>query len=196
MIEIDLSSGRRDGDKLNIGGFDLSYLNVKMILVAILVLYIPEMVVEKFYESKFETLNKKEVQIRKEVRKTTGKVKELDNIRKQVEALKSQETKLSERLKAVKVIINKRQNPFKILQYLAKSIPNNVWLTGLKIEGRKLILRGHAQNWKDIGIFLEALKNSIFLNNLDYKVPENAKSEYDGKKVEIFEIRANITRFE
>lgn len=196
MIEIDLSSGRGDGDKLNVGGFDLSYLNVKMLLIGIVFLYLPEALLQSYYDGEVEGLNKKELSIRKAVRKTTSKVKELDSIRKQVEALKQQETKLSERLKTVKVIINKRQNPFKIFHYVAESIPTNVWLTSLKMEDRRLVLKGHAENWKDIGTFLEALKNSIFLSNLEYKVPENAKTEYDGRKVEVFEITSNITRFE
>ena len=195
MIEVNLSNTRSTGDVFNVGGFDLSHLNVKMIIVGLLVLYIPENFLLSYYEGSIEDLKKEETIIRTDVRKISSKVRGLNNIKKQVDALNDQEKKLAEKLQAVKVIINKRQNPFKILYYIAQSTPEKVWLTSMKMEGKQLILQGHAENWKDIGNFLEALKNSIFLSNLQYKVPEGAQTDYNGRKVEVFQITSDITRF-
>ena len=195
MIEVNLSNTKSTGDVLNVGGFDLSHLNVKMILVGLLFLYIPEGFLNSYYEGTIEDLKKEESAIRGDVRKISSQVRGLNNIKKQLDALNDQEKKLAEKLQAVKVIINKRQNPFKILYYIAQSTPEKVWLTSLKMEGRQLILQGHAENWKDIGNFLEALKNSIFLANLQYKVPEGAQSDYNGRKVESFQITSDIARF-
>lgn len=195
MIEINLSPTKSGGDKLNVGGFDLSYLNVKMVIIGILFLYIPESLLSSYYEQEISSLTAKEQELRTEVRKTSSQVRSLDNIKKQVDALKIQEDALSERLKAVKLIINKRKNPFKVLYYIAENTPKTVWLTSMKMEETSLVLNGHAENWKDIGVFLESLKNSIFLSNIQYKVPDNAKNEYGGRKVEVFQITSDISRF-
>lgn len=195
MIEINLSPTKNGGDKLNVGGFDLSHINVKMVLLGVLFLYIPEGLLSSYYEDEISSLTKKEQTLRSEVRKTSSKVRSLNNIKKQVEALKKQEDALSERLKTVKLIINKRKNPFKVLYYVAENTPKTVWLTSIKMEDTKLILSGHAENWKDIGVFLESLKNSIFLANIQYKVPDGVKNEYGGRKVEVFQITSDITRF-
>ena len=195
MIKINLSSTRGAADNFNVGGFDLSHLNVKMIFFGIIFLYVPEMILSSYYEKEVEGLKNQETSLRNEVRKVSSKVRSLKNIKKQVDALKKQEQKLSEKLKAVTVIINKRKNPFKVLYYIAENTPKTVWMTSIKMQNTDLILRGHAENWKDIGALLESLKNSIFLSDLKYKVPDGVENQYDGRRVEVFEITANIVRF-
>lgn len=196
MIEINLSPSKSGGEALNFGGFDLSQLNVKMIIFGILFLYIPESILSNYYEGEVSNLSNQEVKLSRSLRKAKGKLKGLDNIKKQVDALKNQEKRLAERLSAVKIIINKRQNPFKVLSYIADNTPKTVWLNSIVLEDKKIVMGGNSENWKDIGVFLEALKNSIFFSNIQYKVPENAKTDFNGRKVEVFEITSELVRFQ
>lgn len=158
MIEINLSPSRNDTNLANVGGINFSLLNVKMLLLALFVLYVPEVFLESHYEELIQTEQAEQVKLNQEYRKIRGKVAGLQNIEKQVQALKSQEEKLAKKLEVVKEIINKRQNPFNVLKYVAQNIPEGVWLVDLNLEGNQLALRGYSQNFKNIGKFLENLK--------------------------------------
>ncbi|MCO4755241.1 MAG: PilN domain-containing protein, partial [Bacteriovoracaceae bacterium] len=181
-----------------VGGINFSLLNVKMLLLALFVLYVPEVFLESHYEELIQTEQAEQVKLNQEYRKIRGKVAGLQNIEKQVQALKSQEEKLAKKLEVVKEIINKRQNPFNVLKYVAQNIPEGVWLVDLNLEGNQLALRGYSQNFKNIGKFLENLKNSIFFNknNIIYERPDSLPNEVDGVFLEVFEIKAGIVSFE
>lgn len=198
MIEINLSPSRNDTNLANVGGINFSLLNVKMLLLALFVLYVPEVFLESHYEELIQTEQAEQVKLNQEYRKIRGKVAGLQNIEKQVQALKSQEEKLAKKLEVVKEIINKRQNPFNVLKYVAQNIPEGVWLVDLNLEGNQLALRGYSQNFKNIGKFLENLKNSIFFNknNIIYERPDSLPNEVDGVFLEVFEIKAGIVSFE
>lgn len=196
MIEINLSPTKKAAGIANVGGIDLSQINVKMMIIALLIWFVPEPVLmgilddEKAgYEKEFQKLNT-------EFKKLQGTVKSMDNVQKQVDALKEQEEKLALKLQTVKEIINKRQNPYEVLLYITKNIPADVWLTSINIDENNLVIRGYAKTWKNIGDFLEALKSSIFFSKtVDYQRPGDMSPDYRGQRVEVFEIKTSIVRF-
>lgn len=196
MIEINLSPSKQSGSIANVGGIDLSLINVKMVFISLLILYIPEGFVEDYYNSEIAA-NSSTVQVlNKEFRQVSSKVKGMSNIQKQVDALNEQEQKLSQKLNAVKDIINKRSNPFELLKYLTQNIPEDVWVTYISIRDNNLKIKGHSTNYRSIGAFLANLKNSIFFSKqISYARPEGANNEYRGQRVEVFEINASILRF-
>ncbi|MCT4642568.1 MAG: PilN domain-containing protein [Bacteriovoracaceae bacterium] len=195
MIEINLSPTSKAGDKLKVGGFDLSKLNVKMLIIALVILYIPENFINNYYDDEKSQANQIISNNNRQLKKLQSKVRQLDFIKKQVEALKTQEDKLAKKLKTVEVIINKRQNPFVVMKYIAENTPEKVWFEKLQLKDRKLEILGYAQSWKHIGDLLQGLKNSIFLSNLKYSVPESMEADFQGKKVEVFKIDATVSRF-
>lgn len=196
MIEINLSPSKKAGSITNVAGIDLSLLNVKMLLVAFIILYVPDGFLLDYYDSQIVDNNKKQQVLNKELRTVSSKVRGMANIQKQVDALNEQEEKLAQKLNAVKDIINKRSNPFQLLQYITQNIPEDVWVTSVTINESSLLIKGHSKNWKSIGAFLENLKNSIFFSKqISYSRPENSENEYRGQRVEVFEIRATILRF-
>ena len=196
MIEINLSPTKKAGSATEIAGIDLSYINVKMMLIAFLLWLLPGGFIEDFYDEKIADNNKQTQKLNKEYRTLSSKVRSMSNIQKQIDALKSQEEKLAQKLNTVKKIISKRSNPFLVLDYLANNIPEDVWLTNIELENSDIIIRGYSKNWKSIGSFLENLKNSIFFSqNISYTRPDGANSEYKGQRVEVFEIKAQIARF-
>ena len=195
MIEINLITGKKQGGLTAVAGIDFNKLNIKMVIVAILFLYIPEPFLVDMMDTEIETVTQKNTALRKEYAAVNKKVKSLKEIEEQVVALKDQEAKLARKLNVVKQIINKRQNPFQIFYYLAQNIPSDVWLTKLELDDKKLILTGHSKTWKSIGTFLENIKSSIFFaKDLRYEQPTGADKAKD--RVETFTIIANIVRFE
>lgn len=198
MIEINLSIENKEQSLTKIGGFDLSKINVKWMLIAILILYIPEMILMGHFESETETINTELTALRTEDRQLKNRVKGLENIEKQINALKEQEARLAEKLAVVKEIINKKQNPFNVLKYIADNTPKDIWITELNItESLDITIKGQSRTWKSIGIFLDNLKNSIFFSkNISYTQPNNNAQTGEGPRLENYEMKTKIVRFE
>lgn len=197
MIEINLSPTKKEASLTNIAGIDLSLINVKMLVVALLILYIPESFIASYFEGVTAEETKVQIQLRTELRKYKSQVKKKETIKKQVDALIEQEEKLAKKLSVVKKVINKRQNPYKVLKYIADNIPEGVWLVSLELQDRELTMKGYSRNFKNIGAFLENLKNSIFFQkNINYDRPKELEDVVDGVRLEIFEIKANVASFE
>ncbi len=196
MIEINLSPSKKAGGVTNIGGVDLSLINVKMMVIALIFMFVPEMVLQDMWESEKSELNIAYMKLNKEYKSYGKKVRSLGNIEKQVEALRDQEQKLAKKLLTVKEIINKRQNPFKVLHYLANNIPEEVWVIELNLDDKDLEIIGYSRSWKSIGGFLENLKNSIFFaRGIEYSKPVLPNIDEKLKRYEPFSIKAKIQSF-
>lgn len=199
MIEINLSQQRKEKSLTKVAGIDFSQINVKGFLIAIVILYIPEMFLVSHFESKNEELNITLQGLRTEERRLQSQVQGLENIEKQINALKDQEEKLAEKLNVVQEIINKKQNPFDILKYIADNTPDDVWINELTISpSLEIVIKGQSRSWRSIGIFLDNLKNSIFFaKDIAYTQPGNTNNTTeDGARFETYEIKTKIVRFE
>lgn len=199
MIEINLSQAKKEKSLTKVAGIDFSKINVKGFLIAIVILYVPEMILSSHFESKNEELNARIQVLRSEERRLQNQVQGLENIEKQINALKIQEEKLAEKLNVVQEIINKKQNPFDILKYIADNTPKDVWVTELTISPElDITIKGQSKSWRSIGIFLDNLKNSIFFaKDISYTQPgNNTNAPEEGVRFENYEIKTKIVRFE
>jgi Tfp pilus assembly protein PilN len=197
MIQVNLSTLKKPIDLANVGGYDLSKINVKMVLVAIALLYIPDFfVVDGFEQERVaaeESLSQL-VQKKNQLQKKVSALKEFD---KQVQQLKRREAQLTEKLNVVKTIITKKKNPWNILVYVAKNIPPEIWLTEINYSADKLVFKGLSTDYTNQGLFLENLKKSIFFDkNISYSKTDTSTLPEELKNLAPFEITATITRFE
>ncbi len=197
MIQVNLSTLKKPIDLANVGGFDLSKLNVKMVLIAIALLYIPDFfLVDGFEEERVAAENKlAELTTQKnQLQKRVNALKEFD---KQVQQLKRREAQLLEKLNVVKTIITKKKNPWNILVYVAKNIPPEIWLTEITYDSERLIFKGLSTDYTNQGLFLENLKKSIFFDkNITYSKTDTSTLPEEVKNLAPFEITATITRYE
>ncbi|MBD64078.1 MAG: hypothetical protein CME62_02650 [Halobacteriovoraceae bacterium] len=197
MIEINLSPKQKNADITKVAGFDLSQLNLKMLLISIIVLYGVEPFVLDFFQSDIDAVDARLTKVQREQRSINTELRALESVKKQVEDLNKQEIALSQRVNAVKIIVDKRQNPFKIFKYIADNTPQDVWLFELELDDRTLKLQGYSKSWKSIGDFLENLKSSIFFEqNITFNKPDTKTNEINGQRVETFEIIAKVARFQ
>ena len=197
MIEINLSPTKKGGSITNIGGIDLSLINIKMLIISLIILYVPENFVENYYVGEIEKETSVQAKLNNDYRSVATKVRSMREIEKQVDALRDQEEKLARKLDVVKEIINKRQNPFELLKYIAENVPEGLWLTKLELEDGELIFEGYALNFNAIGDFLTNLKNSIFFNkNIEYGTPTDLMPDFRGMRMEVFRIKAKVLNFE
>ncbi len=184
-------------DLANVGGLDLSKLNVKMVVIAIVLLYVPDFfLIDGLKESK--ELRERELdELNQQKSKLEQEVSELKNFDKQIEQLKRREEELASKLEVVKSIITTKKNPWNILVYVAKNIPPEIWLTEIRYEQEKLIFKGLSTDYLNQGVFLENLKKSIFFDkNISYSKLDSAATSQGGTKLAPFEITTTITRFE
>lgn len=197
MIKINLSTVKKPMDLANVGGFDLSKINVKWVVLAIVFLYAPDFfVVDNLTEIRDARDQELQALIAQK-NKITKEVNELKNFDKQIEMLKRREEELASKLEVVKSILSTKKNPWNILVYVAKNIPPEIWLTEIKYEGDKLQIKGRSSDYQSQGIFLENLKKSIFFDkNITYQKNDAAPTGRDNRKLASFDITAVITRYE
>ncbi len=197
MIEINLSTVKKPLDLSNVGGVDLSKINVKMVLLAIALSYVPDFYLVSTWEDSVAEEEQTIEALRAEQKKLEREVDALAVYDKQIEALKRQEEKLKDKLSVVQGILTKKQNPWAIMVYIARNVPPEVWLSEMKVEGGKITLKGASLDYIPQGVFLENLKKSVFFDkNILYSKAEAAASEKDAKALAPFEITATILRYE
>jgi Tfp pilus assembly protein PilN len=194
MIKINLTVGKKAVSLTKVAGFDLSLVNVKMMIIAFIVMYVPEPMLRDMWneelakaQQEIQTLTTKKNEIATQVDKAK-------NIKLQLDAFKEQEEKLSKKITQVKEVINKKQNPYNVLLYLAKNINNEVWIDQMDLKERTLVIKGKAKQWQDIGNFIQILKDSIYFdkNSVNFTSPQKAPND----RFESFDITAQIVRFE
>lgn len=195
MIKLNLSPSKKSTGIANIGGIDLSLINVKMMVIGLVLFFIPEPLLVSVYDGEISAARQEFQALDRSYKKLQRKVRSMRSIQKQVDALSAQEDKLAVKLETVKQIINKRQNPFLIMKYVADNIPEGVWLERISLDNSTFVLRGYAKTYKKIGTFISSLKSSIFFQNVNYKKPTQLDETYRGQKVEIFELTTDVVRF-
>ncbi len=195
MIEINLSTTQKPLDLANVGGMDLSKVNVKLVLGALVVLYLPDFYLNSMFQEEIAAQQSRFEELQAERTKLKRQVDGLQEYDRQIQALRRQEQKLKDKLEVVRSILGKRQNPWTILEYVARNIPQDVWLREVVFENNKLTFRGLSTDYTPQGIFLENLKKSVFFEkNISYlKTPS---SNPDEKNLAPFEITATVARFD
>lgn len=197
MISINLTTQKKAVDITNVGGLDLSKINVKFVLIAILISYLPDFIILPSLEAERASAQENVNALNAENAKKRKQVNSLKGFDKQIQQLKRREQQLVEKLELVKTIISKKKNPWNVLVYVAKNIPPEIWLTEIIYEDDKIIFRGLSMDYTNQGVFLENLKRSVFFaDNIVYNKVDTAAMQADMKKMAPFEITANIVRYE
>lgn len=196
MIEINLYAGAKPFGSQKIAGIDPSLINIKMLLVAIAVWLVPDMILPDMYQAEITEIEQFNTKLRSEQRKLQTKVKELNKIKLQIDALKEREDKLAKKIEVVKKIFKKKQNPFKILKYISANIPKDLWLNKIELKNKNLIIEGKSHSFEKIGDFVGNLKKSVFFAaNIKYSQPKRSEEEVK-KHIENFKVSATIVSFE
>ncbi len=196
MIEINLTPGERGKSVAVVAGIDFSSINVKYVILFFIAIYAVEPLVDSQYDTEINQKKESTLNLTKQTRNLTSELRKYDAVKEQVEQLEQQQKDLKAKIEIVREIVNKRQNPYSILKYIADNTPENVWVDSLEIKDKKLKIVGYSKSWKSIGKFIENLKDSIFFNGtVDYEKATNLKDEYKRNQVETFQITTGVTSF-
>jgi Tfp pilus assembly protein PilN len=195
VIKINLKPSASDSKAL-VGGLDVSKIDFKKLLIAVLVYFVLDVGKEYYFDGENQVIDQEIAKYNKELKTLNKRLGGYKDLNDKVQNLKNEKQSLDKRFEVVKQIINTRTSPMKILHYMAQNIPKDLWLSSLELSGNKLLIEGNSLSYKSIGNFIENLKKSIFfdqgINLDDYKTVQ----EQNGQRLENFKISAVIIRYE
>lgn len=200
MIKVNLLPKKAGVGIPAIAGANLSNLNLKAVLIfGAINLFVPG-IFQNIYEEKLAEISAESKSLNDKIRKLNRELSGKKKLEKAIDQLITQEKNLKRRLGVVKKIIKIKNNPSKILHYLAKNTPKDLWLVSLKVyvenESNMISIKGESVSYKSIGIFIESLKNSVFFQRGVRLVNSQTKSDSKtGMRTEEFELVGKITRF-
>ena len=113
-------------------GVDLSAVNLRLILAAVIVSYLPGIFLYPDWDEKVVLVEKKIKALNINLRKVRRKIKKNSKAKDELEAFNSQVEKLKRRRNYVTKIVNLRSNPKKLLERLAREILQQIY--GLNIS--------------------------------------------------------------
>ena len=198
MININLVNPRkRKARAAALLGIDLKAINVKALIMAVLgsyALHYASLFImsgrENSYQKKIDKLNTALTDLNDSMAETEGVKGELDEFNKNFNELKQINKKVEE-------ILSDNFNPFKLLEYIARNIPKDVWLTKLEITSEKdIALTGVAISYKSIGDFITRTNATTFFKgsfDLEKSTTFNQKSGSKLLRLEQFSIKGNIS---
>lgn len=200
MIELNLLEKKQPVVLPTVLGIDLNNLNLKMLGVALIVYYLPSVIVSSVYserttqaEEVLQTLTGQSTKIKAELDKDA-------NIKSQVDAYKLQVSKLQSRSTQVDEILKTRTNPKKILEKVARSIPEDVWFNRMSINDKNEIsIEGGSYTPRAVGEFITNINDSPYFGGSVTPVrQENRKDNLDGVSTnyEVFELKGKIINYD
>lgn len=200
MIELNLLEKKQPVVLPTVLGIDLNTLNLKMLGVSLIIYYLPGVVVSSLYEEKtseaagnLQAIVSQNSQLKESIEKDS-------NVKSQVDAYKSQVIKLQSRSTQVDEILKSRTNPKKILEKVARSIPEDVWFTRMVIsEKNEISIEGGSYTPRAIGEFITNINDSPYFGGSVTPVrQENKKEPLDGvlTSYELFELKGRIINYD
>lgn len=200
MIELNLLEKKQPLKLPTVLGVDLNTVSLKMLGVALFIYYVPPMFLESTLnekiaeaEMRLNELNNQNNKIKNEIGKDT-------NVQSQLEAYRIQENKLRSRSAQVDEILKNRTNPKKVLEKIARSIPEDLWFNDMTInEKNEILISGGSYSPRAIGEFITSVNDSpYFGGSITPSKQENKQESLDGiaSNYEFFELKGKIINYD
>ncbi len=196
MIKINLSAAQKQVDISNLGGFDFTKLKFKAVILACVVIYLPDFLIYPMWEDDFTFRSQELTTLQAQSNSLKRKVSQSSVLEKQIRELKIQEENLGKKLTAVKQAISQKRNPANLLLYISKNMPEDLWIKELTIIDESMTVKGEALSYTSVGNFVNNLRSSVFIKDANIKSTTSNVRETDKRRVESFEISFAIARFE
>jgi Tfp pilus assembly protein PilN len=200
MIELNLLEKKQPFVLPTVIGIDFNNLNFKMLAVSLVIYYLPSTIVSSMYDDKQIEAQAVVDDLTKQSEKITKSLNKDSDIKSQVDAYKLQVEKLQKRSTQVDEILKKRSNPKKVLEKIARSIPEDVWFNTMVItDTDDVTIQGGSYNPRGIGEFITNINDSpYFGGTIIPSMQENRKETLDGisTSYEYFELKGKIINYD
>lgn len=114
--------------------------------------------IQKFYELALENQQARNEFVQNEIKGLESKIKEIQELREK-------RTKLLDRMKLIQELQGNRPVIVRFFDELAKIIPDEVYLTDLKLTGTQISIKGRASSNQQISAFMRNCDNSAWFKN-------------------------------
>lgn len=200
MIELNLLEKKQPFVLPTVLGIDLNIINLKMLGVALVIYYLPGTINGIIFDDKITEVQAQLDQLNQQNSKLEKEIEKDADIKNQVSAYKTQVTRLQKRSNQVDEILKNRTNPKKILEKIARSIPEDVWFNSMYInEKNEILIKGGAYTPRSIGEFISVINDSpYFGGSITPTMQENKKESLDGiqSNYESYELKGKIINYD
>jgi Tfp pilus assembly protein PilN len=196
MIKINLTAAKKETDFSNLGGIDFTRVKIVPVMIAIVLLYAPDFTLAPMWEEEFNAKTNEFTSLQSKLNGLKRKVSQSATLERQIRELQAQENNLAKKLTAVKQAISEKRNPSNLLVYIAKNIPQDLWILELNIDNEVMTVKGQALNYVSVGNFVNNLRSSIFIKDANIKNTTSTVRESDKRRIESFEISFAIARLD
>lgn len=181
-------------------GMDLTQVNLKMMGFAILFAYIPEIFIQDYFKETLQELDQQIEAKNKIVSKYRKELRGSKAVQEKLKAFNRQVKKLKERTQLVDKIFKEKTNPKKVLEKIAKSVPEDLWFDTLSIkEDKSVQIKGAANSYKSIGNFISVANDSPYFSSTLMMADSKTATETVGSRetrIETFEIKGKVMNFD
>ena len=198
MIRINLIPKKEDGfSGLSALGVDLSQINIKLVLLAIVLFYGIKIPFDLYAKGMLQDKDQEKASLETEKNTLQKKVDQYKEIEKQIQEIVAQGEKLQERKKIIENRLQSRKSPVRIMIYIAKNIPDDLWIEKLTLADDSISIEGETPTYKSISAFIEGLKNSVYFvgESLSFDGATTNIDKKTGMRTEKFKISGKIARY-
>lgn len=198
MIELNLLEKKEPMRLPVVLGVDLNELNLFMIGVAMVVWFVPQMILDSYIETTTQTIDAEILELRESTNKAKEELAKHGSIKDKLKLYQDQVEKLKERSLQVDEILKGRTNPKKVLEKIARSIPEDVWLNDLKINGDGDVnISGGTTSSRSLGEFITIINDSpFFAGSITPTKQENKEDALNGNSYDYFELKGKIKSYD
>ncbi len=198
MIELNLLEKKEPMRLPVVLGVDLNELNLFMIGVAMVVWFVPQMILDSYIETTTQTIDAEIAELRESTNKAKEELAKHGSIKDKLKLYQDQVEKLKERSLQVDEILKGRTNPKKVLEKIARSIPEDVWLNDLKINGDGDVnISGGTTSSRSLGEFITIINDSpFFAGSITPTKQENKEDALNGNSYDYFELKGKIKSYD
>jgi type IV pilus assembly protein PilN len=109
----------------------------------------------------------------------------------QVAAFRKKKSQLEKKIGVIEDLDRARSGPVRVLSELATRIPDRLWLTTVRTEGKTILMAGQSLDNELVALFLRSLGESAYFADVDLD-KTTMNSSKSGLKLVSFSIRANL----
>lgn len=163
MIEINLIAKKKRLHVPVILGMNFNKINFVALGISLVILKSPNWVLGPGWEAEKEVVREEISVLNRKLRELNREIQENSHLQEQLDAFNRQIERLEARSLQVQEIINRRTNPRRVLELMARNTPDQLWYDEMVINNQNQItITGSAQNYRSIGDFITRLNESPF----------------------------------
>jgi len=195
MIKINLLEQKKPFKLPVVLGIDLASINYKMLFLTGILSFLPEYLLYGEWSSEIQERQNRVDQLRSQEKKLSKKIRSQRDIEQKLKAFNQQIETLKRRSRQVEKIIKRRTNPKMALERLSRDIPKNMWFTGVNVDSNNIEIKGSTYLFKSISSFINKANSSVYFNR-SFEVVDSSTGivESFGKnqKVENFKLKGKV----